>query len=736
MKKLISLALALMIVLSLGTVAIAKSSSTYTDIPPVGDYAREPLISAIDNDIMQGNGSTLIAPKSVMTNAEGWAYMVNALAADTRVSTSGIVDTPAGKWYTDQGYIAKALGADLITPANGRVNPEKQMTREDSFVLMARAVSAELSDTDNAFSILSNFTDTNSISSTDARNAIAALVKLGYVKGSPAAGGKFALNPSALITRAEYATLFHNVFNRYISTAGTYSTIENGNVIIRASGVTLKNVNVNGDLIIADGVGNGDVMLDNVIVSGRTIIRGGGANSIRAINGTRLNTVYIYNNSREVRLAADSKCLIGTVNTLTDAYIDGDVSVLNVRGAEKIVRLISGTVKELNIPGDAANDTVNIANGAVVNTATVFGDGNAIGGTGTLKSVTLRGDYNAIGVANAVVTAGSGARGNLADGAAVAAGTSVTTKYTVNVTAGRNSTNSTTFNVVAVEVTSDTTITVTFDTNIASATVENFVLSGKALEYASKNPTSISVSGRIVTLTFRNARFDSMPSSGTATITVSGATISGGGVLSVNEKTWTKTGAVTWFGESDRTAASMLTFTRDWAYLGKYRTSEKSLTLYFNSLAANQTIECVSYDNDPSYNTVNRTTFKANSMQINISDLPAGFYYIMATSYVGNTATDSYLFEFEIESDMVILTADSLGIAGYRQITGLRANRYYAVFVDNEWRAVQNNTLGATFGTTKPTLAALQAIAGTSNFGGTIVSLTNGKSYTVAEILT
>lgn len=734
MKKLTSLALALMIVLSLGTAAMAKSSLTYTDIPPVGDYAREPLLSAIENDIMQGNGSTLIAPKSVMTNAEGWAYMVNALAAETRVSTSDIADAPAGKWYTDQGYIAKAIGADLITPASGRINPEKQMTREDAFVLMARAVSAELSDTDNAYSILSNFTDTNSISSTAARNSIAALVKLGYVKGTPASGGKFALNPSALITRAEYATLFHNVFNRYISTAGTYSTLGNGNVIIRVPDVTIKNVDVSGDLIIADGVGNGNVTLDNVTVSGRTIIRGGGANSIHAINGTRLNTVYVYNNFREVRLAADSKSLIGTVNTLTDTYIDCNVSVLNVRGTEKIVRVVSGTVKELNIPGDAVNDTVNIANGAAVNTATVFGDGNAIGGTGTLKSITLRGNNNAVGVANAIITAGNGARGNYADGTAITAGTSVTTQYTVNVTAGGNSANPTTFNIVAVEVTSDTTITVTFDTNIVSATVENFILSGIALEFAPKNPTGISVSGRVITLTFRNARLDSIPSGGTATITVSGVAILGGGVLLTNEKTWTKTGAVTWFSESDRDEESMLTFTRDWAYLGKYRTSEKNLTLYFNSLAANQTIECESYDNDPSYNAIDRTTFKANSMQINISDLPSDFYYIMVTSYVGNTATDSYLFEFEIVSDMVILAKNSLGVAGYKQITGLKSNRYYAVYVDNEWRAVQNNTLGASFGATKPTLAALKAIAGTSNFGGTIVSLTNGKIYTVAEI--
>lgn len=728
MKRLISLALVLMSVLSLGITAIAKSSSTYTDIPPIGDYSREPLISAIENDIMQGNGSTLITPKSVMTNAEGWAYMVNALSAETRVSTSSITDAPSGKWYTDQGYIAKALGADLITPANGRVNPEKQMTREDSFILMARAVSAELDESDNAFSILSKFTDTNSISSANARNAIAALVKLGYVKGSPLTDGKYALNPASLITRAEYATLFHNVFNRYISQAGTYSTLENGNVIIRASGVTLRNVNVNGDLIIADGVGNGDVTLDNVTVYGRTIIRGGGANSIRAINGSRLNTVYINNNSREVRLAADSKSIIGTVNALTDAYIDGNVNILNIRGTEKIVRIISGTVRELNIPGDASNNTVNIASGAMVTGAVVNSDGNAVGGTGTLKAISLRGNYNAVGVANAVVTAGSGTKGNIADGTAIAAGMSVTTKYTLSVTAG-NSSNSLTFNVVAVEVTSDTTITVTFDANITSATIDNFILSGTALDYSSKNPTGVSVSGRIVTLTFRNARFDSIPSGGTAAITVSGVTISGGGVLLTNEKTWTKTGSVTWYADPNRTASSMLTFTRDWANLGKYRTSEKYLTLYFNALAANQTIKCESYNNDPSYIASDRTTFTVDSMQIDISDLPSGYYYIMATSYVGITATESYLFEFEIQCDTVILTSDSLGKAGSGRITGLTAGRYYAVFVKGEWYAIQNNMLGQRLGTTMPKKDSLSPINGTS-----ILGLENGEIYTVAEI--
>ena len=46
-------------------------------------------------------------------------------------------------------------------------------------------------------------------------------------------------------------------------------------VDIRKSGVVLRNVTIDGDLVLGDGVGNGTVKLENVTINGRLLCRGG-----------------------------------------------------------------------------------------------------------------------------------------------------------------------------------------------------------------------------------------------------------------------------------------------------------------------------------------------------------------------------------------------------------------------------------------------------------------------------
>ena len=51
-------------------------------------------------------------------------------------------------------------------------------------------------------------------------------------------------------------------------------------------------MHISGDLYLAEGIGEGDVILDNVVVDGNTYIRGGGENSIIIINSS-LNQVVV-----------------------------------------------------------------------------------------------------------------------------------------------------------------------------------------------------------------------------------------------------------------------------------------------------------------------------------------------------------------------------------------------------------------------------------------------------------
>ncbi|MEN6328078.1 MAG: S-layer homology domain-containing protein [Syntrophomonas sp.] len=59
-----------------------------------------------------------------------------------------------------------------------------------------------------------------------------------------------------------------------------------GNVNISAPGITLRNTIIQGNLLLAEGIGEGNLTLDNVTVTGTTTINGGGPNSIRFINSS------------------------------------------------------------------------------------------------------------------------------------------------------------------------------------------------------------------------------------------------------------------------------------------------------------------------------------------------------------------------------------------------------------------------------------------------------------------
>ncbi len=173
-------------------------------------------------------------------------------------------------WYTEA--ILKANAAGVIVGDNGNVRPKDNITREEAVVMFNRALRIE-PDTEGKGLV---FKDSSQISRWAAGYA-SALASKGYIKGD--SNGNF--NPQAAITRAEVVKILDNSIKELYNKAGKYSNkVIEGNVIINTPSVTLKNIEIKGDLIIAEGVGEGDVHLDNVKINGDTIVKGGGANSI------------------------------------------------------------------------------------------------------------------------------------------------------------------------------------------------------------------------------------------------------------------------------------------------------------------------------------------------------------------------------------------------------------------------------------------------------------------------
>ena len=257
--------------------AFAASPEDFHDFPT--DWSAAGLRSAVDNGLLNGaNGR--IDGAGLLTRAQMAAIINRAFAAKKTADLSGYNDVSADAWYRSDLAAAVAMGT--FQGANGQLNPERPITREEAFTVLARAFAHESGSTAS----LNVFSDSASVSSWAADSA-AALVENGYVNGANGA-----LNPKSNITRAEFAKIISDMASTYADASASLPETMDGSLIVRDNSVSLAGKTINGDLIIADGVSQID--LSNVTVTGRILLRGGesGVNfaNTKASKGIAANT--------------------------------------------------------------------------------------------------------------------------------------------------------------------------------------------------------------------------------------------------------------------------------------------------------------------------------------------------------------------------------------------------------------------------------------------------------------
>lgn len=98
-------------------------------------------------------------------------------------------------------------------------------------------------------------------------------------------------------------------------------TVDVKDVSVNAQGVTLKNMHIKGDLVLGEGIGEGDVYLENVTVDGTTIVKGGGENSIHFINSI-LATVIVNKNDGRIRLVVEGRTQVANVQLESPARLE------------------------------------------------------------------------------------------------------------------------------------------------------------------------------------------------------------------------------------------------------------------------------------------------------------------------------------------------------------------------------------------------------------------------------
>lgn len=300
--------------------AFAASPEDFHDFPT--DWSAAGLRSAVDNGLLNGaNGR--INGAGLLTRAQMAAIINRAFAAKKTADLSGYNDVSADAWYRSDLAAAVAMGT--FQGANGKLNPESPITREEAFAVLARAFALESGSTAS----LNVFSDSASVSPWAADSA-AALVENGYVNGANGA-----LNPKSNITRAEFAKIISDMASTYADASASLPETVDGSLIVRDNSVSLAGKTINGDLIIADGVSQID--LSNVTVTGRILLRGGESG------------VNFANTKAGKGIAANTDIAVsGTVDSITviadGAKISGSGKVGEVRAnADNVSVSTSGT---------------------------------------------------------------------------------------------------------------------------------------------------------------------------------------------------------------------------------------------------------------------------------------------------------------------------------------------------------------------------------------------------------
>ncbi|MEG2519657.1 MAG: S-layer homology domain-containing protein, partial [Oscillospiraceae bacterium] len=309
-KKLLSTLLAICMIITLLPV-MAMAAPAFPDMPK--DYSTTALENAVANGLLKGAEGKIL-PNANLKRAEMAAVTNRAFGAAKQADITKFKDVAATAWYFAD--MCRAVQMQTLKGDGVKLNPEAFITREQTFAVLARSLKLK----DGTAAELSAFSDAGSVS-TWAIGSTAAMIKSGFVHG---ADGK--INPQAYISRKDFAVVMDNIIKNYITTAGEVTSVKDGTVMVNVPGVTLKNLNIKGDLIIGDGVGDGDITLDNVKVSGRTIVRGGGVNSVIVRGSSDLGSVTVSKMDGAVRVSVQGDAKVQVVyidDGKDDVFIEG-----------------------------------------------------------------------------------------------------------------------------------------------------------------------------------------------------------------------------------------------------------------------------------------------------------------------------------------------------------------------------------------------------------------------------
>ena len=337
--------------------------SLFVDMPKEGLWSTAAIKLAVSNGLLNGfveKGETYIRPNDSLTRAQMATIVNRAFGAQETATLSGVADVSKNAWYYKDMQKALKMGTMKL---DNKMRPNDSITRQEAFTILGRALKME----GGTNADLAKFNDASSVASW-ATSGMGAMVKAGYINGDDNM-----LTPTDSMTRAQFATIMNNVIKEYISNAGTFTELSSGNVTVNVPGVTLKDATITGDLIVGDGVGDGNLTLNNVVVKGNLIIRGGGVDSIIITGGSVNGKVIIAKIDGKVRVFAQDGAEIEVVEIIDGkdhVIIEGIVGIVEISSQNTPVIIRNANVKTIEVKTQGAGN-ITIADTSKVNNIVV-----------------------------------------------------------------------------------------------------------------------------------------------------------------------------------------------------------------------------------------------------------------------------------------------------------------------------------------------------------------------------
>ena len=328
-------------VLILVLVILASSPSFGQTVDIENHWAKNEVEFLLSKGIVTGYVDGTFRPDKSITRAE-FIRLINNVFGYEDLAEISFKDVKPTDWFYKE--IQKGIAEGYINGyTDDTIKPNKPITRAEAARIIAVAYHLVNEESISA----KTYKDAKDIEEW-ALNSISILKDKNYINGYT--DGTF--KPKKELTRGEAAKIICSISDEIINEEMEFSKDVSGNGLVNRSNVTLKDMTIDGDLYLTQGIGNGDINLEGVIIMGKLLIMGGGENSIHIVN-SKVNEMIINKKKTNVRVVLNENTEVNSISIENNGMVvvgnKAKVNKLQTVGTSKIEVAKDGEIKELEV---------------------------------------------------------------------------------------------------------------------------------------------------------------------------------------------------------------------------------------------------------------------------------------------------------------------------------------------------------------------------------------------------